>query len=156
MLLLDQRGTGGSHPLDCKQALDDTDAQSANDIDLAKIRAATQSCLDEVAQNADPAQYTTTAAVHDLEALRQALGAPQFNLVGVSYGTRVAQQYLRSHPDGVRSVVLDSPVPNELVLGSEFARNLDAALKAQFAACTHTPAVHKGIRRSIRESVSFA
>ena len=76
----------------------------------------------------------------DLEAVRQALGAPQLDLVGVSYGTRVAQQYLRRYPDAVRSVVLDSAVPNELVLGSEFAIDLDAALKAQFALCTHTPA----------------
>ncbi len=143
VLLLDQRGTGGSHPLDCGQALDDTAAPSANTIDFAKVRAATRACLDEVAKNSDPAQYTTTAAVHDLEALRKALGAPQFNLVGVSYGTRVAQQYLRSHPEGVRSVVLDSPVPNELALGSEFALNLDAALKAQFAACVRTPTCAK-------------
>jgi len=39
----------------------------------------------------------------------------------------------------VRSLVLDSAVPGELILGSEFAINLDAALKAQFAACTATP-----------------
>ncbi|MFI4970343.1 MAG: alpha/beta hydrolase, partial [Lysobacterales bacterium] len=60
--------------------------------------------------------------------------------VGVSYGTRVAQQYLRRYPDAVRSVVLDSAVPNELVLGAEFSIDLDAALKAQFAACARTPA----------------
>jgi len=143
LLLLDQRGTGASHPLDCKQDLDDDDAKSTDAIDFDKIRAATRACLDEVAKNADPAQYTTTAAVRDLEAVRQALGAPQFDLVGVSYGTRVAQQYLRSHPDGVRSVVLDSPAPNELVFGAEFAGNLDAALKAQFADCTRTPACAK-------------
>jgi pimeloyl-ACP methyl ester carboxylesterase len=36
-------------------------------------------------------------------------------------------------------VILDSAVPNELVLGSEFALDLDEALKGQFAACTQTP-----------------
>lgn len=135
LILMDQRGTGASHALQCRQDLDVAEGDSAERLDLAKLRTDTRACLDEVAKDADPAQYTTTAAVRDLEALRQALGAPQFDLVGVSYGTRVAQQYLMRHADGVRSVVLDSPVPNEVVLGAEFARNLDDSVKAQFAAC---------------------
>jgi pimeloyl-ACP methyl ester carboxylesterase len=70
--------------------------------------------------------------------VRQALGAPQLDLIGVSYGTRVAQQYARRYPAAVRSIVLDSAVPNPLALGSEHAGNLEAALKARFATCTHT------------------
>ncbi len=144
VVLMDQRGTGGSHALDCAQDSDaDLEDAEPQDIDLAKVKRDTQACLDKVAGNADPAQYTTTAAVRDLEALRQAMGAPRFNLVGVSYGTRVAQQYLMRHPDGVRSIVLDSPVPNDVVLGGEFARNLDDSLKAQFAACTKDAACAK-------------
>jgi len=96
-----------------------------------------------VQEKADPRYYTTTIAAHDLEAVRQALGAPQFDLVGVSYGTRMAQQYLLRYPDGVRSLVLDSVAPNELVLGAEFAENLETALKAQFSLCTKTPACAK-------------
>ena len=139
VLLLDQRGTGGSHPLACTEDPTDFEAAAVHEIDLGKVRERTRACLDEVAKSADPVQYTTSAAVLDLEAVRQALGAPAFDLVGVSYGTRVAQQYLRAFPDGVRSLVLDSAVPNELVLGSEFSINLDAALKAQFALCVRTP-----------------
>jgi len=48
--------------------------------------------------------------VRDLEAVRQALGGPKLDLVGGSYGTRVALEYLRRHPEAVRTVVLDSPV----------------------------------------------
>lgn len=140
VLLLDQRGTGGSHPLKCKDEPNDSDAATGNEIDFAKVRKQTQTCLDEILRMADPAQYTTSAALRDLEAVRQALGAPQFDLVGVSYGTRVAQQYLHRYADAVRSVVLDSAVPNELALGSEFAIDLDAALKAGFAECARTPA----------------
>jgi pimeloyl-ACP methyl ester carboxylesterase len=143
LLLLDQRGTGGSHPLACKENPTDFDTAAVSEIDLDKVRDLTRRCLAEVARNADPAQYTTSAAVRDLEAVRAALGAPAFDLVGVSYGTRVAQEYLKRHPEGVRSLVLDSAVPNELVLGSEFAVNLDAALKAQFAQCTQTPTCAK-------------
>jgi pimeloyl-ACP methyl ester carboxylesterase len=146
IVLLDQRGTGGSHPLDCKALDADDDGMQPSveggtgGSDIAHVAAATRSCLEALAGKADPRYYTTTDALADLEALRQALGAPQFDLVGVSYGTRVAQQYLRVHPDGVRSVVLDSVAPNTLVLGSEFTRDLDDALRAIFGACTKNPA----------------
>jgi pimeloyl-ACP methyl ester carboxylesterase len=93
-------------------------------------------CLKQMEGRADPRYYTSTVAVQDLEDVRKALGSPQFDLLGVSYGTRMAQQFLRHHPDAVRSMVLDSVVPNALVLGESFAQNLDEALKAQFARCT--------------------
>jgi pimeloyl-ACP methyl ester carboxylesterase len=44
------------------------------------------------------------------------------------------------YPDAVRSVVLDSSVPNTLALGESFAQTLDEALKLQFARCTAEPA----------------
>jgi len=139
LILLDQRGTGSSHPLSCKESPTDVDTAQVNELDLDRVRELTRACLTEIQAKSDPAQYTTSAAVRDLEAVRQALGGPELDLVGVSYGTRVAQEYARRHPDGVRSIVLDSAVPSELILGSEFAINLDDSLKAQFAACTATP-----------------
>ena len=47
----------------------------------------------------DPRFYTTSVAVQDLERVRAALGIEQWNVYGVSYGTRVAQHYLRRYPD---------------------------------------------------------
>lgn len=140
ILLLDQRGTGKSHSLTCKS---DEDADDADKLDLDKLRAHVAKCLAEVEKTADPRYYTTTIATHDLEAVRQALGSPQFDLVGVSYGTRMAQQYAMHFPKSVRSIVLDSVVPNELVLGETFAINLENALKAQFNLCKQTPACAK-------------
>ena len=137
ILLMDQRGVGKSNPLECASMPDDTESN----LDLVEQR--TRDCLAKVSKHADPSQYTTTAAVEDIEALRTALGGPTLDLVGVSYGTRVAQQYLMRHPDGVRSVVLDSVAPNSLAFGQDFARNLDDALKAQFANCTSVPACKK-------------
>ncbi|MGB0134056.1 alpha/beta hydrolase [Dokdonella sp.] len=137
VLLLDQRGTGESNALECK-ALGDEEAML--EFNLQRMAELTRACATEVSTHADPRYYTTTEAVADLEELRQALGAPRFDLVGVSYGTRVAQHYLKRHADGVRSVVLDSVVPNELALGGDFAGNLDAALKAQFANCAASAA----------------
>ncbi|MFC5741389.1 alpha/beta hydrolase [Dyella tabacisoli] len=142
IVLLDQRGTGSSHPLDCKPGAeaDTDDEEGISGFNPGKLRNEATRCLKQLEGKADPRYYTTTVAVQDLEDVRQALGtptlgAPTFNLVGVSYGTRMAQQYLLRHPDAVRSMVLDGVVPNTLVLGEDFAPNLDAALKAQFARC---------------------
>ncbi|RDS83232.1 alpha/beta fold hydrolase [Dyella psychrodurans] len=139
VLLLDQRGTGGSNPLSCKNA-EDKSNDNALTVDLNKMRKDVAACLDEVRQKADPRYYTTTVAAQDLEDVRKALGSPQLDLVGVSYGTRMAQQYLKHYPDGVRSVVLDSAVPNQVILGEDFAANLDDALKRDFAGCMAVPA----------------
>ncbi|MGN2244099.1 alpha/beta hydrolase [Frateuria sp. GZRR33] len=136
VLLIDQRGTGKSNPLDCKAADKNDRIGAVAGFDAERLRAQVAACLKEVQAKADPRFYTTTAAVADLEDVRQALGAPSFDLVGVSYGTRVAQQYAMHHPDAVRSILLDGVVPNQLVLGEDFARNLEDALKAQFARCT--------------------
>lgn len=152
LLLVDQRGTGGSNALRCRgeaeTAAEERQRREAaqrqaidrGGIDVAGLQADLRTCLQALGARADPAQYTTGNAVRDLEAVRQALGAPPVDLVGISYGTRVAQQYAAAYPQAVRSVLLDSPVPNELVLGSENALNLDAALKARFEVCRQTPA----------------
>jgi len=151
ILLLDQRGTGQSHPLECEavrsEKKKDEPAAAQEDtsdaFDAQKMRVDIARCLAEVAKTSDPTQYTTTIAAQDLEDVRVALGAPLFDLVGVSYGTRMAQQYMVRHPDGVRSAVLDSVAPNELIFGQEFAQNLETALKAQFALCTKNSACAK-------------
>jgi pimeloyl-ACP methyl ester carboxylesterase len=143
LLLLDQRGTGGSHPLSCKA--EETPATPDDDLeaDPAKLTAEISRCLAQVQKTADPRFYTTSVAAQDLEDVRKALGSPSFDLIGVSYGTRMAQQYAMHYPDAVRSIVLDGVVPNELVLGEDFAQNLDDALKAQFARCTADAECHK-------------
>jgi pimeloyl-ACP methyl ester carboxylesterase len=134
VLLVDQRGTGGSNPLTCNT--DDAGSQ-ARESQVAGPRAAQRvhDCAARLAAHAAPQYYTTSDAVADLEAVRRALGGPQFDLLGVSYGTRVAQQYAKTYPQGVRALVLDSAVPNDLALGSEHARNLEDALRELFARC---------------------
>ena len=143
VLLLDQRGTGGSNALTCKGSDDAVALEGEAAFDAGKMRDAAAECIKQLAGRADPRYYTTTIAAQDLEDVRKALGAPQFDLLGVSYGTRMAQQYLMRYPDAVRSMVLDSVVPNPLALGQDFARNLDDALKQQFARCTAEPACKK-------------
>src|SRR5579863_6013073 len=78
VLLLDQRGTGSSHPLSCKKTEEAVRVQAAES-DLPgpdEIGKRVASCLAEVQAGADPRYYTTSIAVEDLEKVRRALGAP--------------------------------------------------------------------------------
>lgn len=138
IILVDQRGTGGSHPLACHDAEGHNAITEGSSEDVDKARRFAERCLKSL--RADPRFYTTGDAVADLDAVRVAIGASQINLVGISYGTRVAQEYLRRHPATTRTVVLDGVVPASLVLGSEHARNLEDAVNRQFARCTADPA----------------
>jgi len=140
IILLDQRGTGQSHPLICKDAKGASAVIEEGEETVAAARAFAERCRDTLAADADLRYYSTTEAVQDLDAVRAAIGAAQIDLVGISYGTRVAQQYAARYPQHTRTVLLDSPVPNELMLGNDHARNLEASLEQQFARCRALPA----------------
>ena len=136
VLLIDQRGTGGSNALRCSseaelQRLRDADPGPA---DFRRLAAECAARLD-----ADLRHYTTSDAVRDLESVREALDLERWNLLGISYGTRLGLEYLRRHPQRVRALVLDAVVPPQLALGAEHARNLETALDAQFERCASDP-----------------
>lgn len=128
IILLDQRGTGSSAPLDCP-AVDNPLGKQGSE-ELLQL---TRRCLE--ALTADPRFFTTSVAVTDLELLREALGHEKWHLLGVSYGTRVAMEYARRYPDRVASMVLDGVVPPPLALGSEHGRNARRVLDLLFNAC---------------------
>lgn len=129
IVLVDQRGTGRSNRLDCE--FDDESEFAADDPSILEAQA--KKCLAEL--TGDPRYYTTSVAVRDLDAARQALGYERVNLYGVSYGTRVAQHYLRRFPTRVRSVVLDGVVPVDLALGPDVAIQAQRALDVLFDRC---------------------
>lgn len=131
ILLLDQRGTGGSHRLACPLP----DWRREASLSAAEAQQLALQCRDRLSATADLRHYTTSDAVRDIETLRKAVGAPQLNVAGGSYGTRVALEYLRRHPAQVRTLLLDSVVPPELALLQDHARNLEEALNAHFARC---------------------
>ena len=124
VILVDQRGTGKSHALDCK--LDAVSAVDKSSDEAAQGAAFAKQCLAKI--DADTRFYTTNDAVRDLDAVREALGADKINLYGGSYGTRFAQEYLRRHPEHVRAVIIDGVVPPRLALGADHAKNLESAL----------------------------
>lgn len=139
IILLDQRGTGGSNPLACVNAQGNSAVLEDGDESADQARAFAERCREQLSARADLRFYSTTDAIQDLDAARVAIAAEQINLVGISYGTRVAQQYAARYLAQTRSIVLDSPVPNELMLGNDHARNLEASLDLQFARCTQVP-----------------
>jgi len=93
IVLLDQRGTGGSNRLDCT-----ADAGSLTLTSLADIAAGTQRCLAALSVRADVAFYTTALAVADLERVRSVIldGAVP---VGEALGPRVALDAERALAD---------------------------------------------------------
>lgn len=129
ILLVDQRGTGSSAPLNCEMDDELVQIQLTNEQTLD----ATRQCLDALPH--DPRFFTTSVAIRDLEAVRQALGYAGLNLYGISYGTRVAQHYARRFPDSTRSLILDGVVPPQLALGPAIAVEAQKALDAIFGRC---------------------
>jgi len=135
IVMIDQRGTGGSNKLACKSEVEE-DLNQEIDFDL--VRSETEKCL--AGLDGDPRFYTTTIAMGDYNQVRQAMGYEKINLMGVSYGTRAAQVYLRLFPETVRSVTLDSVVPMQLALGQEHALMLDQSVERVFRDCADDPA----------------
>ncbi len=131
IVMIDQRGTGQSNKLQCEAA--DTADLLNQEVDLDLLSRETRKCLE--ALDADTRLYTTTIAMQDYNLVREAMGYDQVNLVGVSYGTRAAQVYLRHFPETVRTITLDSVVPMQLALGQEHALRLDQAVQAVLEDC---------------------
>jgi pimeloyl-ACP methyl ester carboxylesterase len=135
LVLIDQRGTGRSAPLVCetpspRRPLHETADPEGQFAQLAACRQRLQAL-----PHGDLRHYTTTIAMQDAEAVRQALDAPRINLVGGSYGTRAALEYLRQFPQAVRRVVLDGVAPPDMALPQTFGADGQRAFDALLAAC---------------------
>jgi pimeloyl-ACP methyl ester carboxylesterase len=132
LVLFDQRGTGLSEPaLTCGEQML---AIFSEDLRLV------QSCRDRLTgRGIDLSAYNTSANADDVEELRAALGYDQWNLYGVSYGTRLALEVMRRHPHGVRSAILDSVYPMGADIYGEGAVNGQRAFKVLFDGCAADP-----------------
>ena len=127
IVLVDIRGTGRSHPMRCAP-----DAEPFADLmPPARIEA----CRDALAATHDLTQYTTRHVVRDLELVRKALGYETVTLYGTSYGTRVAQEYMRRHPKSIRAVILDGVVPPSFAMPMQYAETGDRSLRRVLDLC---------------------
>ena len=135
VVLLDARGTGLSEPLDCKISFSSVIAGGAArpPASLAAMRTAAQDCAHALGDRV--LHHSSREVIEDIERLRAALGAERIDLWGGSYGTRIAQHYVRAYGERVRAVVLDavSPVATSVLVTG--AHTPDAALGKLFAEC---------------------
>jgi pimeloyl-ACP methyl ester carboxylesterase len=130
IVLVDQRGTGKSNPLNCRAGGDSLRALTEPDDDAVENL---KRCLARLP--GDPRLYTTNIAMDDLDDVRAYLGYERVNLYGGSYGTRAALVYLRRHPEHVRSMVLDGVAPMDMRLPVYAARDAQRALDKLFDDC---------------------
>jgi len=132
MLFVDQRGTGGSHPLDCK-FYDAADLQTylGYFFPLDNVR----KCREELEPNSDLKLYTTTIAADDMDEVRAALGYERLNLFGGSYGTRAALTYLKRHPQHVRTAILQGVSPTDHFMPGDFPQQTERALQGVLSEC---------------------
>ena len=101
LLVLDQRGTGGSGPLWCQALATPASRRSLPDAGAA--------CAAQL--GARRGLYRTADSVADIEAVREASGYARLAIFAVSYGTKVALEYAATYPHRVERLVLDSVVP---------------------------------------------
>ncbi|MGL5046134.1 MAG: alpha/beta hydrolase [Shewanella sp.] len=127
ILLIDQRGTGRSNLLTCDEEALSPLSFDDDDVDTL---AETQKCLASI--DADVTQYGSLNAIKDFEAVRAHLGYKKLHIYGISYGTRMAQLYMRLYPAHLATVTLDGVVPMQqsvLEIGAAIDRGFDLLFK---------------------------
>ena len=138
LILLEGRGNKFARPsLPCP---DINVLRAQNAAPAVQTTAAAQCRGALVASGIDLDGYTSAEAADDLDDLRRLLSIRQWNLIGFSYGTRLAQTVLQRHPVGVRSVVLDSVLPIDVNYDEIAASSLRRAIDALLAGCANDPA----------------
>ncbi len=145
VIIFDQRGVGYSMPsLDCPELrdlqielLDDAlAAEEYNDAEAPAVAACQSRLADD---GVDLAAYNSESNAADVADLRVALGIDEWNLYGISYGTRLALTTMRDHPEGIRSVILDSTVPLQANVYVEGPANAQRSFDTFFAGCEAEP-----------------
>ena len=149
LIVFDQRGTGYSEPaLDCPEftdlAYETLDQDLSPEESAALGTEAICSCHDRlVSEGVNLAAYNSAESAADLNDLRLALGYEEWNLLGISYGTRLALTAMRDFPEGIRSVILDSTYPLQVSLYAGAPANFDRALTVFFNGCAADPACNE-------------
>ncbi len=132
LVFLDQRGTGGSNPLNCT-FFNASDLQSY--LEHWNPPDQVRRCRDQLEAKADLRLYTTSMAMDDLDDVRAALGYRQINISGTSYGTRAALEYLKRHGKNVRSLILQGVSPTDQLMPRDFPQHTERAFNGILDEC---------------------
>ncbi|MBO2011178.1 alpha/beta hydrolase [Hymenobacter negativus] len=145
IILFDQRGTRRAQPcLDCPQvpaAVRQSYRTGLSQDSL--VRVAVRQCRDQfVRQGIDLSAYTTIASAADIADLRQALHLAPLTLVGISYSGSLMLTVARNHPESVRALLLNSPLPGYTNYEEAGLLNINEALAQVFTDCERDSAAH--------------
>lgn len=145
VVMVDERGTGEGHRLDCKSSRSDDDLEGYfnGPFDPAVARA----CREELQKTHDLSQYTTPNFVDDLDEVRAALGYDKININAGSFGTNAAQIYMHRHPEHARAAYLTSLVTMSDRVPLYHARGAQAGLDQLFKDCEQDTACHSAYPR---------
>lgn len=145
LILFEQRGTTYALPhLDCPEWSEAVYRANFPDVseqeaDSLRRRAAIDCRNRLLAKDIDLNGYHTNAIAADIEDLRKALGIEKYNLLTISYSTKIAQVLMRDYPEGIRSVVMDSPLPLEVNYEEQSVQNLLESYEKLFTDCAKDP-----------------
>lgn len=151
LILFDQRGVGYSEPaLDCPEIMAEKLVHLEADLDPAAEQANFQAALADcharlTSDGINLSAYNSAANAADLDDLRQALGYETWNLLGVSYGTRLALTAMRDFGSTgtIRSVILDSVFPPQVDARAVAGADIDRAFNLMFTHCAANEACNK-------------
>lgn len=124
IVLIDQRGTGGSNALACEP-----------DHERAIVPKDAAQCISLLSRLANLHFYGTEDAARDIDAVRAVLGYDQIDVLGISYGTRVAWYYAKTFPTRLRAVVMLSPNPPSQRLMESVGEDTRRAVSLLVADC---------------------
>lgn len=146
LILFDQRGVGFSTPnLNCPESDEVVYANFATtdptEVEAQRMEESFAACRERlVGQGVDLDGYDTEESAADVADLRLALGIDEWNLRGVSYGSILAQEVVRTHPEGIRAALIDSTIPpDEPGGGVDRAEGARRAFGELADACTADP-----------------
>ena len=145
ILVVSQRGTMFSEPALTCESMDDFARELLglrfySEATKRAHLAATEACHRHLtATGADLSAYNSTESAADFADLRKVLGYAAWNVYGTSYGSYVAQTLMRDHPEGIRSVVLDSVLPTTYDVPANWLNARDGFGNI-FQACAAQPA----------------
>lgn len=153
IVLVDVRGTGNSNPLHCRQL--QYKKNMAEHLGEMYPEQSVKECYDSLSKLADLTQYTTTNMANDIEELRKWLGYNKINLFGLSYGTRLAQVYMKMFPGSVESCVLQSPTTTYSRMPLYHAQFAKESLEKLFDDCQKDSLCHASFPQIKKEFFSL-
>ena len=142
-ILVEQRGNSYAKPhLDCPEWANATAKSRLPNFNLntsdSLFVSATKKCRERlVKKGIDLNGYNTNEIAADINDLVETLNIKEYNLLTISYSTKIAQVLLRDYPEKIRSVVMDSPLPLEVSYDEESVGNLLEIIKTITKDCQY-------------------